>query len=90
MKYKIGFRLDWPEMIFILVIYTKTESHNYLDSFDLNHDGIFSGSEINTAQQTALKNYSSDTAIAFAPLFAIPYSLFYFIILYIGLKIFRK
>lgn len=63
---------------------------NNLDSFDLNKDGFFSGNEITDAQEKALESVSSDTGLTFAPITGILYSLIYFSILYISLKIFRK
>jgi hypothetical protein len=76
--------------IIVLVIITKISLQNNLDSFDLNKDGFFSGNEITDAQEKALESVSSDTGLTFAPITGILYSLIYFSILYISLKIFRK
>lgn len=63
---------------------------NELNAFDLNNDGFFTGTEITTEQQQALKKVSSDTHLRVAPLAAIVYSLLYFLLLLIGLKVFRN
>jgi hypothetical protein len=76
--------------VIALVIITKVTLQNKLDSFDLNHDGMFTGSEITDAQKEALKNVSSDTSRTFAPIVAIPYSLIYFLIIYVILRVFRR
>ncbi|PWA05750.1 hypothetical protein DB891_16655 [Flavobacterium laiguense] len=76
--------------IIVLVIITKISLRNNLDSFDLNEDGFFSGNEITDDQRKALENVSSDTGPTFAPIIGILYSLIYFSILYISLKIFRE
>lgn len=76
--------------VIALVLITRVMLRNTLDSFDLNHDGMFTGGEITDAQKEALKAVSSSTGSAFAPLIAIPYSLVYYLVLYVILRVFRK
>ena len=76
--------------IIAIVIITNVTLRAKLDSFDLNHDGMFNGSEITDAQKEALQKVSSDTSSTFAPLVAIPYSVVYCLVLYVVLKVFRR
>ena len=76
--------------IIVFVVIEKITLRNYLDSFDLNSDGFFTDKEITSEQQIALKKVSSDTNLILAPIVGILYSLIYFLILFVSLKIFRK
>lgn len=65
-----------------------------LSTFDLNGDGIFSGTEISTAQKTAMADWANDTGRAMAPItgaiFSILYTLVSFIICFLGLWLWSK
>ena len=76
--------------IIVFVVIEKITLRNYLDSFDLNSDGFFTDKEITSEQQIALKQVRSDTNLILAPIVGILYSLIYFLILFVSLKIFRK
>ena len=52
--------------------------------------GFFTDKEITSEQQIALKKVSSDTNLILATIVGILYSLIYFLILFVSLKIFRK
>ncbi len=81
-------------LILVRAIYLDVHFQSVLNEFDLNKDGFFSGEEITSEQQKAMKNVISDTGRNFAPitglLFSGVISLFIFvggkIIEYIGLK----
>jgi len=76
--------------VIAIVVITNYTLRAKLDSFDLNHDGMFNRSESTPAQKEALQQVSSDTRATFAPIVAIPFSLVYFLVLYVILKVFRK
>ncbi|NHM07672.1 hypothetical protein G4D82_10600 [Flavobacterium sp. CYK-4] len=76
--------------IVVTVIITNIILQNKLDSFDLNHDGIFSGKEITTEQKLALNNLTADTGRTLAPFIGIIYSFVYFLMIYFVLKMVRK
>lgn len=76
--------------IIAIVVITNITLRSKLDSFDLNHDGMFTGSEITDAQKEALQKVSSDSSSTFAPLVAIPYSMVYCLVLCVVLKVFRR
>jgi hypothetical protein len=76
--------------VIALVVITNYTLRAKLDSFDLNHDGMFNRSESTPAQKEALQQVSSDTSATFAPIVAIPFSLVYFLVLYVILRVFRK
>lgn len=76
--------------IIATVIATNIVLRNQLESFDLNHDGIFSGSEITPEQNEALHKVCADTGRTFAPIVGILYSLIYFWMVYFVLKVVRK
>jgi hypothetical protein len=76
--------------IIAIVVITNVILRAKLDSFDLNHDGMFNRSESTPAQKEALQRVSSDTSATFAPLVAIPYSVVYCLVLYVVLKVFRR
>ena len=76
--------------IIVFLVIEKITLRNYLDSFDLNSDGFFTDKEITSEQQIALKKVSSDTNLILAPIVGILYSLIYFLIVFVSLKIFRK
>jgi hypothetical protein len=48
-----------------------------LYAFDLNGDGVFSGLEINPAQQEAMANFVNDTGRAMAPITGAIFSVTY-------------
>lgn len=75
----------------LVVVYLRhIQLRHQLDAFDLNKDGIFTGREIGEAQKEALQKVSSDTQITFAPLIAVAYSVIYFLVLSLGLHVFRN
>ena len=76
--------------IIVFVVIEKITLRNYLDSFDLNSDGFFTDKELTSELQIALKKVSSDTNLILATIVGILYSLIYFLILFVSLKIFRK
>src|SRR5690606_32596179 len=76
--------------IIAIVVITKFALRSELDSFDTNNDGVFNGEEIRPEQRNALKKVSSDTSLIFAPFVGIIFSIMYFIVLLVGLKMFRK
>jgi hypothetical protein len=76
--------------ILFIVFVTNYILKNELDSFDLNSDNNFSVEERTLDQQQAMKAVISDTGRNFASISGIIYSLIYFTIIIIPLKIFNN
>lgn len=68
-------------LIIVKIIDLRLEKELY--SFDLNHDGVFSGSEICPEQELAMKAFIQDTGRTFAPITGAFFSLIYFPFAYI-------
>jgi hypothetical protein len=49
------------------VHFLNAEIDGHLASFDLNHDGGFSGAEITPAMEAAMDDFQNDTVRAMAP-----------------------
>lgn len=77
-------------ILIISTIYLKCKYQHDLDAFDTNSDGLFTGNEISEAQQTAMKNVTSDTGRNFVPFTGIIFSIIYYILLLPILIIFDK
>ncbi len=73
--------------IVVIAFATKEILRSELNSYDLNGDGFFSGSEINEGQQKAMHKFISDTGRNLAPIFGIVYAIIYFVILFVVFKI---
>jgi hypothetical protein len=76
--------------IIITVIITNILLKSHLDSFDLNHNGSFDIEEQTAEQAMAMRKVISDTGRTFAPIIGIVYSLIYFVLVLIVLKIFVR
>ena len=78
-------------IIYGLLIYSVLLEEFYLDfklnQFDLNNDGVFSGSEITPEQEEAMQKVVSDTGRTFAPFTGLIFSGLFTIIFFIGFKI---
>jgi hypothetical protein len=87
-KYKLIFVLSSLVFVYltlmlqVYLINVRLESELYV--FDINGDGVFSGTEINSAQEEAMLAVVSDTGRAMAPItgaiFSVLYSAITFVI----------
>jgi len=67
-------------MLQVHLIDARLEKELY--AFDLNGDGVFSGLEINPAQEKAMANLVNDTGLAMAPITGAIFSVLYTAISY--------
>jgi hypothetical protein len=74
------------------VIDARLERELY--AFDLDGDGVFSGAEINPAQEAAMANWANDTGRAMAPItgaiFSVLYTAISFIIYFLASWLWSK
>ena len=66
-------------------IYLKLEAEKY----DLNNDGFITGNENTIEAELAMKAVSNDTSRIFAPITLTPISVFFSLIIFLGLYIYR-
>lgn len=69
--------------VFYVSVLVEVSIYDYqlekqLYSFDLNGDGVFSGSEITPEQEEAMINFINDTGRTFAPITGAIFSFMYF------------
>lgn len=64
-------------VLLIQVHFIDVRLEKELYAFDLNGDGVFSGTEINPAQELAMKEWANDTALAMAPITGAIFSVLY-------------
>lgn len=62
-------------MLQVNLIDSRLEKELY--AFDLNGDGVFSGLEVNPAQEEAMANFVNDTGLAMAPITGAIFSVIY-------------
>ena len=65
-------------MLQVNLIDSRLEKELY--AFDLNGDGVFSGLEVNPAQEEAMANFVNDTGLAMAPITGAIFSVIYTVI----------
>ncbi|MCP5078148.1 MAG: hypothetical protein GY951_08860 [Psychromonas sp.] len=75
--------------IFILVsvAYVEQKLDSELAAFDLNGDGVFSGSEITPEQEKAMYRVTADTGRTFAPFTGAIFAVIYFLIIWLVFSI---
>lgn len=91
-KHKIIFAVVSVALVYAVSVFQvsliDTRFEKELYAFDLNGDGVFSGSEINPAQEAAMANFANDTGRAMAPItgaiFSVLYTAISFIIYFIA------
>lgn len=70
-------------LVYLLILGSVTFIEFKLDAelaaFDLNGDGVFSGSEITPEQEHAMHQVIADTGRTFAPITGAVFSIFYFL-----------
>lgn len=81
-------------LVWLLIVFVAEFFHYqktiYLNSFDLDDDGFFSGDEITPEQQQAMQRVSNDTGRALAPITGAIFSFIYNCVLFGIYAIFKK
>ena len=81
-------------LVWLLIIFMAEFFHYqktiYLNSFDLDGDGFFSGDEITPEQQQAMQRVANDTGRALAPITGTIFSFIYNCVLFGIYAIFKK
>lgn len=73
--------------ILVSVAYIEQKLDSELAAFDLNGDGVFSGSEITPEQEKAMYRETADTGRTFAPFTGAIFSAIYFLIIWLVISI---
>jgi len=73
--------------VYLLIIgsvaYIEYQLDAELAAFDLNNDGLFSGSEITPDQEKVMQRVIADTGRTFAPITGAVFSIIYFLVLWL-------